>query len=325
MIEGRRKLSDGRRIVDDLFFRSVTSKPLSLSLSLDLKIRKIQQDGGEESEQRVQDRTHENALEKNTGEKEKERREELIDLSTMDPRCTWLQKLMIYVSGPGDGERSREEAGMCTRRSRRALWRSQSGLLPLLASSSPRPSARPPARPLVRSSRRLARARGGGRENKNGRERIGGLFYRGRGRSGVLFTLTGKRESILSRKETGNVVRLSRIPGRGTDCFRFLRKKRKGEEWTPDKSAGPLSRTGSLGGGPVIPRLVEESVYREFTSISCVFLEMDWHDLRRGDIYKIVTVRVETTNSNFLSDFFSIKYLYRLSFFADRGSFVSFG
>lgn len=321
MIEGRRKLSDGRRIVDDLFFRSVTSKPLSLSLSLDLKIRKIQQDGGEESEQRVQDRTHENALEKNTGEKEKERREELIDLSTMDPRCTWLQKLMIYVSGPGDGERSREEAGMCTRRSRRALWRSQSGLLPLLASSSPRPSARP----LVRSSRRLARARGGGRENKNGRERIGGLFYRGRGRSGVLFTLTGKRESILSRKETGNVVRLSRIPGRGTDCFRFLRKKRKGEEWTPDKSAGPLSRTGSLGGGPVIPRLVEESVYREFTSISCVFLEMDWHDLRRGDIYKIVTVRVETTNSNFLSDFFSIKYLYRLSFFADRGSFVSFG
>lgn len=261
--------------MDDLFFRSVTSKPLSLSLSLDLKIRKIQQDGGEESEQRVQDRTHENALEKNTGEKEKERREELIDLSTMDPRCTWLQKLMIYVSGPGDGERSREEAGMCTRRSRRALWRSQSGLLPLLASSSPRPSARPPARPLVRSSRRLARARGGGRENKNGRERIGGLFYRGRGRSGVLFTLTGKRESILSRKETGNVVRLSRIPGRGTDCFRFLRKKRKGEEWTPDKSAGPLSRTGSLGGGPVIPRLVEESVYREFTSISCVFLEMD--------------------------------------------------
>lgn len=239
----------------------------------------------------------------------------------MDPRCTWLQKLMIYVSGPGDGERSREEAGMCTRRSRRALWRSQSGLLPLLASSSPRPSARP----LVRSSRRLARARGGGRENKNGRERIGGLFYRGRGRSGVLFTLTGKRESILSRKETGNVVRLSRIPGRGTDCFRFLRKKRKGEEWTPDKSAGPLSRTGSLGGGPVIPRLVEESVYREFTSISCVFLEMDWHESRRGDIYKIVTVRVETTNSNFLSDFFSIKYLYRLSFFADRGSFVSFG
>lgn len=127
-------------------FRNIQT---SLSLSLDLKIRKIQQDGGEESEQRVQDRTHENALEKNTGEKEKERREELIDLSTMDPRCTWLQKLMIYVSGPGDGERSREEAGMCTRRSHRALWRSQSGLLPLLASSSPRPSVRPPARPIV--------------------------------------------------------------------------------------------------------------------------------------------------------------------------------
>lgn len=81
--------------MDDLFFRSVTSKPLSLSLSLDLKIRKIQQDGGEESEQRVQDRTHENALEKNTGEKEKERREELIDLSAMhlvaktDDLCKW--------------------------------------------------------------------------------------------------------------------------------------------------------------------------------------------------------------------------------------------
>lgn len=36
-------------------FSSVTSKPLSLSLSLflDLKIRKIQQDGGEESEERT--------------------------------------------------------------------------------------------------------------------------------------------------------------------------------------------------------------------------------------------------------------------------------
>lgn len=133
---------------------------------------------------------------------------------------------------------------------------------------------RPSARPSVRSSRRLARARGGGRENKNGRERIGGLFYRGRGRSGVLFTLTGKRESILSRKETGNVVRLSRIPGRGTDCFRFLRKKRKGEEWTPDKSAGPLSRTGSLGGGPVIPRLVKESVYRVYSRLP--FLVYFW-------------------------------------------------
>lgn len=176
--------------MDDLFFRSVTSKPLSLSLSLDLKIRKIQQDGGEESEQRVQDRTHENALEKNTGEKEKERREELIDLSTMDPRCTWLQKLMIYVSGPGDGERSREEAGMCTRRSRRALWRSQSGLLPLLASSSPRPSVRPPARSLVRPSDRrdalLERGEGGGKIRMDARESVD-YFIGGEG--GVEFFL----------------------------------------------------------------------------------------------------------------------------------------
>lgn len=47
-----RKLSDGRRIVDDLFFRNIQTS-LSLSLFLDLKIRKIQQDGGEESEERT--------------------------------------------------------------------------------------------------------------------------------------------------------------------------------------------------------------------------------------------------------------------------------
>lgn len=89
---------------------------------------------------------------------------------------------MIYVSGPGDGERSREEAGMCTRRSRRALWRSQSGLLPLLASSSPRPSARS-------SDRRdalLERGEGGGKIRMDARESVD-YFIGGEG--GVEFFL----------------------------------------------------------------------------------------------------------------------------------------
>lgn len=97
---------------------------------------------------------------------------------------------MIYVSGPGDGERSREEAGMCTRRSRRALWRSQSGLLPLLASSSPRPSVRPPARSLVRPSDRrdalLERGEGGGKIRMDARESVD-YFIGGEG--GVEFFL----------------------------------------------------------------------------------------------------------------------------------------
>lgn len=61
-------------------------------------------------------------------------------------------------------------------------------------------------RPSVRSSRRLPRARRGERENKNGRERIGGLFYwrRSRGAGGkesVVLFATGKRESIFRGKK----------------------------------------------------------------------------------------------------------------------------
>lgn len=93
---------------------------------------------------------------------------------------------MIYVSGPGDGERSREEAGMCTRRSRRALWRSQSGLLPLLASSSPRPSVRPPARSSDRRDALLERGEGGGKIRMDARESVD-YFIGGEG--GVEFFL----------------------------------------------------------------------------------------------------------------------------------------
>lgn len=79
---------------------------------------------------------------------------------------------------------------MCTRRSRRALWRSQSGLLPLLASSSPRPSVRPPARSLVRPSDRrdalLERGEGGGKIRMDARESVD-YFIGGEG--GVEFFL----------------------------------------------------------------------------------------------------------------------------------------
>ena len=80
---------------------------------------------------------------------------------------------MIYVSGPGDGERSREEAGMCTRRSRRALWRSQSGLLP-------------PARSSDRRDALLERGEGGGKIRMDARESVD-YFIGGEG--GVEFFL----------------------------------------------------------------------------------------------------------------------------------------
>lgn len=95
-------------------------------------------------------------------------------------------------------ERDRERR-MCTRRSRRALWRSQSGCC---CSVGPLSALRASVRPIVATP---PRARGGERENKNGRENrwiIGG----DRGREGSFFLPLSPRrkgKSIFRKKETG--------------------------------------------------------------------------------------------------------------------------
>lgn len=232
-------------------------------------------------------------------------------------RYTLVGKPMIYLSGPG--ERSREEAGMCTRRSRRALWRSQSGCCSL----GPRR-----VRPPVRSSRRLLRARRGERENKNGRERIGGLFYwrRSRGREGKgegSFLFYNRQKGInFSWRETwfASLVSRDAEPIVSVFCGK--------EKGTERRIKAPVHFREPEVGGPG-PRLVEESMFTEFTqqgvSISCVFLEMEWRELRRkGSRYiyiKLWLSPLKRWTVTFCPTF-SIKYLYRLSFFADRGSFV---
>lgn len=86
-------------------------------------------------------------------------------------------------------------------------------------------------RPSVRSSRRLLeRGEGSGKIRMDAR--IGGLLAAiegGRDRSFCLSPPLGKRANqFFERKKRETVARLSRIPGRGTDCFRFcVRNGRK--------------------------------------------------------------------------------------------------
>lgn len=81
----------------------------------------------------------------------------------------------------------------------------------------------------------------------------------------------GQKGINFSRKETGNVVRLSRIPGRGTDCFRFLRENGRGRNGRRIKAPVhfPEPEAGRRG-----PRLVEESMYRVYSRLP--FLVYFW-------------------------------------------------
>lgn len=134
---------------------------------------------------------------------------------------------------------------------------------------------------------------------------IGGDRGEGRGRErGRSFFTTGKRESIFRGEKRGSPLS---CPGTRNRLFPFFAEKKK--ERTQDKSAGPLSRTGSWGTRSKVSPGID--VYRVYSArgfhFLCIFGDGVTRVEEEGEqiyIYKIVTVPVETMNSNFLSDFF---------------------